>query len=340
MSASEQEIKSQVAEMRQALRSARTSMRAGRLVGIFGVLAGLCIVGLFVYLFISLGMRAADRKAIEPILRRHVEALQIRSSLEQIVRDVGPVYLDEAGKMLKGMDLQGVAVTQAQEFMKDMEPVLREQLERVRPRLEGLIEAQRTRTMADLEDLLRNKLTGRLTQLVGEQGARLGTETKLDEDTLTKIIQNMLDASTGALQKSVTSRWGDMEGEMKKIGNLVLDLPALPEQNQEQLLVQIRDVLLNLVKYQLPDVRFAPGDFPSAPAADLTAPGAELPAAPAPPPPDLTPEAEQARAKVRAEMEAKAAEAERKAAVEAAAKAAADAEAARRTPPAATEEAR
>ena len=331
MSASEQEIKSQVAEMRQALRSARTSMRAGRLVGIFGVLAGLCIVGLFVYLFISLGMRAADRKAIEPVLRRHVEALQIRSSLEQIVRDVGPVYLQEAGKVVQSMDLQGVVVTQAQEFMKDMEPVLREQLERVRPRLEGLIEAQRTRTMADLEDLLRNKLTGRLTELVGQQGERLGTETNLTEDTLTKIIENMRDASTGALEKAVTSRWGDMEGEMKKIGNLVLDLPALPEQNQEQLLEQIRDVLLNLVKYQLPDVKFTDEDFPKAQVAPTIAPTIA---------PPLTPEEQQARAKVRAEIEAKAAEAERKAAVEAAAKAAADAEAARRTPPAATEEAR
>ena len=255
MSTSEQELKGQIAGMREALRSARASARTGKIVGILGVLVGLCVVALYVLAFLNLGKRVAESKELPRIVLQRVEQLRLQDILVEVAEEAAPVYLEEARELLKDMELPKVAQEELRLMLKDVEPVVRAELERVAPELRHMLMAQKDRTLKELQRRVERKLGDRLTTIVGRQEQRLDT-LGLDEQKLAMIVTNLQDAALGALRKVVERRMGNVEEEMQRILKIVAEIPPLPQAalaTRESVANEMVLVLLALLKENLPE---------------------------------------------------------------------------------------
>ncbi|MHC4591851.1 MAG: hypothetical protein ACYS8L_04040 [Planctomycetota bacterium] len=256
MSTSEQGIKSQVAEMRQALRSARASARTGKIIYLLGVVAGLAIVAIYVVLFLTIIQSVAEPQRLGQMLQERFDRIQLDEGLQTVIEVAGPEYLAGARELLEGLDLPDIASRELQTMLRDLEPVLLEQLQRVRPRLERMIEIQKDKTLQDLEGLLRASLGERLADAVGRHEADLGEGTGLDEEGLAQLVIGLQTASADGLAQVIMARRGDLENEMKKMGALLSDIPPLPPQSQEAVLEDLGRVLVALLKENLPGYEF------------------------------------------------------------------------------------
>ena len=255
MSTSEQELKGQIAGMREALRSARASARTGKIVGILGVLVGLCVVALYVLAFLNLGKRVAESKELPRIVLQRVEQLRLQDILVEVAEEAAPVYLAEARELLEDMELPKVAQEELRLMLKDVEPVVRAELERVAPELRHMLMAQKDRTLKELQRRVERKLGDRLTTIVGRQEQRLDT-LGLDEQKLAMIVTNLQDAALGALRKVVERRMGNVEEEMQRILKIVAEIPPLPQAalaTRESVANEMVLVLLALLKENLPE---------------------------------------------------------------------------------------
>jgi len=258
MSTSEQELRGQIAGMREALRSARASARTGKIVGILGVLVGLCVVAIYVLAFINLGKSVAESKELPRTVLQRVEQLRLQDILTKVVEEAAPVYLTEARELLKDMELPKVAQAELRLMLKDVEPVVRAELERVSPELQQMLLAQKDRTLKELQRRVERKLGDRLTTIVGRQQQRLETDLGLDEQKLATIVTNLQDACLGALGKVVERRVGNVEEEMQRILKIVAEIPPLPQAalaSRESVLNEMVRVLVALLKHNLPDYK-------------------------------------------------------------------------------------
>ena len=109
--ATEQQVKAQVAEMRQALESARASARTGGVVRVLGVIVGLVIVGIYVWVFLSLIQSVVKSKEMETALTTRLEGLQRDAGLTQdgvqrVLKAVQPTLVDEAKRAIKDAGLE------------------------------------------------------------------------------------------------------------------------------------------------------------------------------------------------------------------------------------------
>jgi hypothetical protein len=256
MSTSEQGIKSQVAEMRQALRSARASARTGKIIYLLGVVAGLAIVAIYVVLFLTVIQSVAEPQRLGQMLQERLDRIQLDEGLQKVIKVAGPEYVAGARELLEGLDLPDIASRELQTMLKDLEPVLLAQIQRVRPRLEKMIETQKDKTLQDLEELLRASLGTRLADAVGRHEADLGEGTGLDAEGLAQLVMGLRDASTDGLAQVIMARRGNLEDEMKKMGALLSDIPPLPPQSQEAVLEDLGRVLVALLKENLPGYEF------------------------------------------------------------------------------------
>ncbi|MHC4480525.1 MAG: hypothetical protein ACYS1C_06105 [Planctomycetota bacterium] len=194
-----------------------------------------------------------------------MKGLELDNAAERVIKEAAPVYLSEIREVVTDLKLLDAVAEEAKALLSELRPEMRRQLERVRPRVEGVLQAQRERTMASLEELLQLKLNSRLVRAIDQQSGRLQQQTGLDEEALAQLIENLHESSALALAATLDKRKGDVEEEMRKIGWLVEEIPQLPPKSEERLLSEIRDVLLALIKNRLPDYHFealAPGELP------------------------------------------------------------------------------
>lgn len=256
MSISEQELKGQIAGMREALRSARASARTGKIVGILGVLVGLCVVALYVLAFLNLAKSVAESEELPRIVQQRVQQLQLQDILIKVAEEAAPVYLAEARELLKDMELPKVAEEELRLMLRDVEPVVRAELERVAPELQQMVLAQKDRTLKELQRRLERKLGDRLTTIVGRQQQRLETDLGLNEQSLATLVTNLQDACLSALRKVVERRVGNVEEEMQRILKIVAEIPPLPyaaQASRESVVHEMVRVLVALLKHNLPD---------------------------------------------------------------------------------------
>ncbi|MCK4376053.1 MAG: hypothetical protein KAX19_12015, partial [Candidatus Brocadiae bacterium] len=190
MSTSEQEIRSEVAEMRQAIASAAVSRRRARYVSVCAVIVGLLIVLLFLNLLRGLVVDVQENpEELQAALTQQLQMLGLERKAEQVLRDAAPAYWEETQKVLDELDLPQVASEQLQELVEELRPVLQQEIERVRPTLEVVLDAQAKETAAQLQDLLQQKLGDRFADMIGAQQDRLGEQTGLTEDDLRQLVE-------------------------------------------------------------------------------------------------------------------------------------------------------
>jgi len=257
MSASEQEIKSQVTEMREALRSAAASRRAARVVNIVAVLVGFCIVGFIVWSILELRRpfiaMAKHPEELQEAVMAQLRPLQLDQKAMKALQEAAPAYLDEGRKMVQDLKLPEVALQQVRELMRELEPAFRVELERIRPRVTAMLDNQRQALLDDLEKLLSQKLNQRLAGIIGEQGGRLSADTGLDEAAIERIIVDLQDASVEAFKGMLEKREGTLLEEMDRFMQLLAQIPPMPETTQAAVLEELGLVLVTLLKYQLPE---------------------------------------------------------------------------------------
>lgn len=319
MSTSEQEIRSEVAEMRQAIVSAAVSRRRARYVSVCAVIVGLLIVLFFLNLLRGLVVDIQENpEGLQAALTQQLETLGLERKAEQVLRAAAPAYWEETQKALDELDLPQVASEQLQELVEELRPVLEQEIERVRPTLEVVLDAQAKETAAELQDLLQQKLGDRFADMIGAQQDRLGEQTGLTEDDLRQLVETLRDASGEALLTVLERRAGDLEVEIGKMDDLLAQIPGLPEREQDAVAEDLFWVLIGLLRENLPVYVFE--DAPATPRAPA------LPAVmprPAPLPAEALEAAEAARkaaeeGRKRAEEARKKGEEARKAAMEAA----------------------
>jgi len=300
MSASEQEVKSQIAEMREALRSAAASRRAARVVNIVAVLVGFVIVAVIVYNIIwGLGGGLVNRPAdLQKAFMDQVTPLELDRKAMQALQEAAPAYVAQGRKMVEDLKLDKVALKELQALMADLEPTLLAELGRVRPRLMGMLDNQGQALLDDLERLLQKKLNSRLAGILGQQGGRLSEESGLDEAAIERIITDLQDASTSAFQAMLDKRKGTLLQEKDQFLRLLAQIEPMPETTQEKVLEELGLVLLTLLKYEIPEYKVSLEKItakapPAAPAA--VEPAAAPSAAPARMPAEAREKMEEAR---------------------------------------------
>jgi len=220
---------------------------------------GFCIVGLIVYSVFSQFYNISDNpEELRAAATGQIRNLQLDRKASEVAKRLMPVVQKEALALVKELDLPKVATDELKIMLRDLEPVARRELERVTPRLRDLVEAESARLQEDLRQTLEGKLADRFSESIRRHERRLET-LDLTEEKLAQIIENLQMASAYALQDILEPRLKGVVEEMKKVGNLVLDLPPLPEEkSEEQLLIEIKDVLLALLKERLPDYEMGP----------------------------------------------------------------------------------
>lgn len=253
MSTSEQELRGQIAGMREALRSARASARTGRIVGILGVVVGLCVVACYVVAFINLGKSVAQPEKFMPLLQARAKQFDAPNTLKKVFNDTYPTYVEEGRNLLKEIDLPEVARRELDAARAEVQPLVEQELRRVAPKLEEMLLTQKEQTLANLQKLIEKKLGDHLTTTVRRQEQRLGRDLNLNQESLAQMVTNLQDASIGALQKVVEKRVGNVKGELTEIAKDVGQLPALPESPRGAILDEMALVLGALIREALPE---------------------------------------------------------------------------------------
>lgn len=292
MSVSDQEVRSEVAEARESLQMIRASLRTGMVIRFVGLVAGIIIVVIYVYSFMGLADRVARSGRIEQAVKERVELLNVHQGVQQIIREAGPVYMEEVRQVLSEMGLGEMLSTQLRGAYEDLRPVLLEEFSRVRPRLAEALRGQLQRTAAQLEVELQEMVEARMAQIIRDRQASLAAEADVSEEDVEKFLVNMIDANQQALMSVIDRRWAGSEQDLYEIRDMAAQLPELPAMDDQALLDHTVRVLVALLKYKLPDYEFTP-------ATDIT-PAAQ---APQPGPPrmgvDLSKVPEQYRDRVR-----------------------------------------
>jgi len=266
MSASEQEIKSQVAEMRQALRSASAGRRAARVVNIFGVILGFCIVGFFVSRILLLGKEViSNTDKLQKAFMVHINSMQLDKKALQALKEAAPAYGDEARKLIADLKVPEKVSEQAQLMIKDLEPTFRAELERIRPRVLDMLNAQRDKTLKDLQTLLEKKVVDRVANLIGQQGEHLGTKLQITEQSVEKLLTSLRDASADAFTSMVQKRASELSTELERCIKVVAEIPPLPEAEQQVVIEDLMSVLAAYLKEELPPYTFQEGEFKAPP---------------------------------------------------------------------------
>ncbi len=252
MSVSEQEAKQQIAQMRHALVSMKASARRASYVRIIGVIIGFGIVGIYVYLFISLGAAVAGSNRFRPLVEERLKTLDVQRKAVQVVEKAVPIYLEEGKKMLSTMDLSPVQ-KEAMALAEDLRPVMLAEMDRVWPKLQDALIVEGNQAAQQLETNLQTVLDTRLQAIVNKHSTQIQSETGLSEAQTAQVMTNIVDAGQQAVLSMVEKRWGENQKVLEAIAALVDKLPALPPMPESELLEHMRDTLIALVKYKLPD---------------------------------------------------------------------------------------
>ena len=105
MTVTEQDVKGQIADMREAIESTRVSRRMSRIVSIVGVIVGFGIVIAFLLSLWGLAKDvAAQPDAIQQEITKRVEVFGLQRKLTSVVEKVVPVYMKAGQEALQDAD--------------------------------------------------------------------------------------------------------------------------------------------------------------------------------------------------------------------------------------------
>jgi len=254
MSVSEEEARNQIAQMRAALKSVRASAHAATAVRIVGVIVGLCIVGIYVLLFMGIvsGLRKSPDFGAE--LKKRWDVMQLDKGLETIMQEVGPVALKEGLRVLQESDFRTAAVEELSKMYADLRPAVESEVARVSPRVSKAIEAQARQFQKDIQAKADKMLTDRLAAMIVKQEDRLGKEAGLTKEQAETIVKNMNLAAHKAVENIVARRLQSSRNEIDSIITMLDKIPPLPEKmGQQQIVDETVKVLLALLKEGLPE---------------------------------------------------------------------------------------
>jgi 5-bromo-4-chloroindolyl phosphate hydrolysis protein len=253
MSVSEQEAKQQIAQMRLALESMKASARRASYVKFFGVIIGFAIVGVYVYLFISLGAALAHSTKWVDVIKGRPEVQNLQEVVKKTATSVVPVYLKEGQKMVQSMNLQEPLMQEGSAFLKDIGPFAQDELQRELPKLQSAVIVEANQAANELEVDLQGMLQKRLEAMIQKHSAQIETETGLTEVKAAEILDSITTAAQTAILNVIQKRWGANQKKLAEIADLVDQLPALPPMSEADLLDHMRGTLIALVKIKLPD---------------------------------------------------------------------------------------
>jgi len=253
MSVSEQEAKQQIAQMQQSLESMRVSARRGSYVRIVGVIVGFAIVGIYVYLFIGLGMAVKNSKEFPKIIKNRLEVLQPQKVLATAAEKALPVLWEESQKMAADMDLRAIIQPELAALVQELQPLMTQEIDRVLPHVQTAVVREGNIAVQQLHSDLQGLLDARVQTLIRKHETQIAQETGLTQDKVEQILVNIIDANQEALLSVVQKRWGDNTTQLAHIANLVDELPVLPPLSEEELVKHTVYTLIALLKYKLPD---------------------------------------------------------------------------------------
>lgn len=258
MSANEEEVKGQIAEMRQALESAKESRRIATYVRAVGTLLGFVIVGLFVWLGVYRPfMRLAENpEPMREAAREQLETLQLGDKMMTIAREAAPTYAELAQEIAQDVGLMEAVQEQARLLAEDLRPTLEEAALAQRGPVREALEQQARRATEDLRAELNAIVRARLRSTLREQEASLQRETGLSEQKFALLVQNLNEAVRQAFINMAKRREGDLVERLEAIGKIVKGFPEVPPMSEEQLLEHTGRTLIALLKYKLPEYDF------------------------------------------------------------------------------------
>jgi hypothetical protein len=266
MSASEQEVQSQVAGMREALRSAAASRRIAKIVGILAVIVGLCMVAFFVLQILNMGRSIIENpEELEREATKQIELLDLDKKVTEIAEKALPAYAKEVETLfLEDKELQSAASAELSALLKDLEPVITEELARMRPRLEEMLEKQADRTLQAIEATLEQSLSQRLALIMEDNSGQLAGQAQLTPERLAEVADQLQSGLQGAVQIVWQRRAGNLEAEMNAINELVAQIPDRdPQLTPEETYKDIMLVLVALMREELPPYDTSGLNFPA-----------------------------------------------------------------------------
>ncbi len=190
MSVSEQEAKQQIAQMRHALVSMKASARRASYVRIVGVIVGFAIVGIYVYLFIHLGVSLAKSDKFRPLVEQRLETLGLQDKAVKVAERAFPIYVEAGKDMLSKMDLTP-AENEASALLEDLRPVLQSEAERVLPKLQQAAVVEANAGAKEAETKLQALLDTRLQAMVDKHSSQIQSQTGLTEAQTAQVMHNI-----------------------------------------------------------------------------------------------------------------------------------------------------
>ncbi len=254
------ELQDELAEARESLHTIRASSRKASLVRLLGVVVGLVIVLLYLWAYWSLALSLAQSEDLKTQFEQQFEQLQIGQNLQMVFKETGPTFREELLKLIEEMGLQETISNELNAFAEDVQPIAREQFNRVAPQLTGALQMAAQDVLAELRTELRELLEDRLTGMIREHETMIAEQAQLSEDDLRLVVSKIIEANHLALFNVLEKRWGEGKQDFEEILALIEQFPPLPDdKTEEQIVDQSVKVLLALMKEQLPTYKFEAG---------------------------------------------------------------------------------
>ncbi len=254
MSVSEQEVKREIAGMREAIDAATASRKTATMVRVVAVIVGFVIVIAFVWATVGTIKDLADNP--EPLraqMKQRIEMMNVDQKMMGAVREAAPAYLEHAEQILSDLEVTDKLWEELVTMGKDLEPALREELARVRGPLLQTAEAQADQMARDLDVELRSMIQETLRESLAQHEQEIRQQVDLDEEDVEQLLVTIVEANQQAIMNMAKRRWGNKRDRLAEINNMLAELPKLPPLPESELVDHTVHVLLALLKHKLPD---------------------------------------------------------------------------------------
>jgi len=220
MTVGEQEIKGQVAEMRQALQEAAEARRRAGIAKLVGTLVGVTIVVIFVLLYWSLVRSIVQNPdQLRAAINTKIVPLQLGDKFRKVAVDSMPILQENLLKLWKdfGDDPKAKKMVAAM-WEEDILPTMRSKVKNdVMPALRRALDDQREKFTEQLQEKLSAKVKDRIGAMAQKSQDTIQEGTDLTEAQLDEILKTLREAGESAAEKAVTSRLDTLQDEIEKL---------------------------------------------------------------------------------------------------------------------------
>ena len=264
MTVSEQDVRNQVAEMRQALQAAAESRRRAGVVKVMGTIAAIIIVVVFVLLFWNLATGVArNPEAIKKAFEKNIQPLHLQNMASKVAMDMMPVVQKETQKLLDDLKNDQEAIDALKAMWEDIKPTIEMKVKAAaHDKVQPALEKEGKQLLAELEEKLKEHLNERFLPLVEAAQDQLAERTDLSEEKLGEIVETLKTACEKAAQAVVKEEMEKAWAVIDKIEThheAILEMDVSGSELDEE---NLTGILLKLLGYRLisetPDV--AEGD--------------------------------------------------------------------------------